>query len=268
MVVPSPNEALILPNAPCTPIEAPISVCTFGVPPAQATRTVALVGDSHAAHWRAALEVVAKRLRWYGISITRSSCPFTQGITIAPEPKRSECLEWNRGVLRWFAGHPEVSTMFISDHPGPVEALPGQSLMAAWVAGITSAWDALPATVAHIVVIRDDPFINEDTLPCVERAIAQHEDAGIRCEVPRSQAIHRDPDVVAAEELHSSRVQVVDLTHFFCGSRWCYPVIGGALVYRDDFDHLTSVFSTTLGPFLLEKIEGLMASWHETEMSQ
>lgn len=261
-VTPTPSEALILPDAPCTPIEAPIGVCTFGAPPgATASSTVALVGDSHAAHWRAALEVVAGRLRWHALSITRSSCPFTQGIPVAPEPGRAECVDWNREVVQWFIAHPEVSTMVISDHPGPVQGRPGQSSMAAWVAGITSAWNALPPTVEHIIVIRDDPFINTDTLACVERAIGRHEDAGLVCEVPRSEALHRDPDVVAAQQLHSQRVQIVDLTHFFCSSRWCYPVIGGALVYRDDFDHLTSVFSTTLGPFLLEKIEALMKTW-------
>jgi SGNH domain (fused to AT3 domains) len=261
VVLPTPSEALIVPDAPCTPIEAPISMCTFGVSPAAATRTIALIGDSHAAHWRAALEVAARRLRWSGISITQSSCPFTRGVATAPEPKRAQCVEWNRAVLQWFAGHPEVSTMVISDHPGPDKALPGQSPMAALVAGITSAWDALPATVTHIIVIRDVPFIKEDTLACVERAIARREDAGLTCAVPRGQALHRDPDVVAAERWRSPRVQVVDLTHFFCDSAQCYPVVGGALVYRDYYDHLTRVFSRTLGPFLLDQIERLTASW-------
>jgi SGNH domain (fused to AT3 domains) len=110
-------------------------------------------------------------------------------------------------------------------------------------------------------VIRDDPFIEESTLPCVERALAAHRAPGTGCEFSRGRALHRDPDVVAAERLDSPRVQVVDLTHFFCGQRWCYPVVGGALVYRDNFDHLTAVFSRTLGPFLAAKIEQLMKGW-------
>ena len=263
MVVPTPSEALLVPDAPCTPIEAIISVCAFGVPAAGAAGTMALVGDSHAEHWRAALEVLGRALRWSGLSITRSSCTFTRGVSAAPEPKRAQCITWNRGVVQWFAEHPEVSTVFTSDHPGPVKTVPGQSEIAAWVAGITSAWAALPATVKHIIVIRDDPFITEDTLPCVERAIAKREDAGLACAVPRRRALHIDPDVVAAEGLHSPRVQIVDLTHFFCDSRLCYPVIGGVLVYRDDFDHLTRAFSTSLGPFLLRDVRALMKTWHQ-----
>ena len=61
-------------------------------------------------------------------------------------------------------------------------------------------------------------------------AIAQHIDAGTACAFPREAALRLDPNVVAAERLHSPRVQVVDLTQYFCGSVLCYPVIGGVLV--------------------------------------
>jgi hypothetical protein len=137
----------------------------------------------------------------------------------------------------------------------------GQSAAPAKGACLTRAWAALPASVKHIVVIRDVPLIHSDTLECVERAIARHRDAGTTCAIRRSSAIHRDPDVIAAERLHSRRVQVVDLTRFFCDREWCYPVVGGVLVFRDIYAHLTSVFATTLGPFLLEQVNGLMASW-------
>ncbi|HYM45260.1 MAG TPA: SGNH hydrolase domain-containing protein [Solirubrobacteraceae bacterium] len=259
-VVPTPSEAQIMPNTPCTPIEAAINVCTFGTPAATAAGTIALIGDSHAWQWRGAVDVVARALNWQGLSSTRSSCPFTEGLTLLPEPKRAQCTEWNRGLLQWLTQHPEISTIFTSDHPGPVVTSRGQSLLAAQVAGVTAAWDALPATVKHVIVIRDIPYVHESTLACIERAIARHEDAGPACAVLRGEALHHDPDVVAAERLRSHRVQVVDLTHFFCDRRLCYPVVGGALVYRDA-DHLTSVFATTLGPFLLQQVDRLMASW-------
>jgi SGNH domain-containing protein len=259
-VVPTPSEAQIMPNTPCTPIEATIKVCTFGAPAATAVGTIALVGDSHAWHWRGAVDIVAQALHWQGLSSTQSSCPFTEGVTVLPEPKRAECTLWNRSVLQWFAQHAEISTVFTSDAPRSVTRSRGQSPLAAEVAGITSAWNALPATVKHIIVIRDIPDVYVHTLPCVEQAIAKREDAGLACAVRRSDALHQDPAVVAAERLRSPRIQVVDLTHFFCERLLCYPVVGGALVYRDNH-HLTSVFATTLGPFLLRQVDRLMASW-------
>jgi len=66
--------------------------------------------------------------------------------------------------------------------------------------------------------------------------------------------------VVAAEQLHSRRVQVIDLTRFFCDFQLCYPVVGGALVYRNP-DHLTATFATTAGPYLLQSLGQLMKTW-------
>lgn len=255
-VVPTPREAQILPNAPCTPIEPVLNVCGFGVSAVQSTATVGLLGNSHAGHWRAALEVVARALQWQGISITRSSCPFMHATIDLPEPKRAECTRWNQGVVGWLHQHPEMGTVFVSDQPTPPLVARGRSVLAAQIDGYIDAWHELPATVRHIVVIRDNPYSRVDTLACVERARARREPAGERCAVPRAQALKPDPAAIAAQRLHSPRVQVIDLTRFFCDSRLCYPVIGGALVYRDA-DHLTRVFAATLGPYLLREVRRL-----------
>ena len=47
------------------------------------------------------------------------------------------------------------------------------------------------------------------------------------------------------------------MTRFFCDKRRCYPVIGGALVYKN-IDHLTDVYAATLGPFLLQRVDDLI----------
>jgi hypothetical protein len=130
-VVPTPGEAQITPNAPCTPIEPRVNVCEFGAPAASATGTIGLVGNSHAGHWRAALQVVAQSLHLQGQSITRSSCPFMLATISLPEPKRAQCTEWNHGVVNWFGQHPEVSTVFVSDQPTPPVVSAGHSVLAA-----------------------------------------------------------------------------------------------------------------------------------------
>jgi hypothetical protein len=185
---------------------------------------------------------------------------FSRGVTLLSGLKQRECVEWNQQVPVWLSQHPEISTLFVSDHPGPVVRAAGQSLIQAQVAGYVGAWQRLPASIAHIVVIRDIPYAHEDTLACVERAIGRHADAGVACAVPRRLALRSDPEALAAEQLNSPRVQVIDLTQFFCSARLCYPVIGGALVYRDA-DHLTRTFAATLGPYLLRALRGLMSSW-------
>ena len=260
-VTPTPSQALLVPSAPCTPIPASVSLCSFGAPQSQSSATVALLGDSHADHWRAALWTVTDALNWYGLSVTHSSCPFTLGVLEPSNPSRQGCIDWNESVIQWFAQQPEVTTVFTSAHPAAVVTAPGQTETQALVAGIIGAWAKLPASVKHIIVIRDDPLIEPSTLPCVANAIAKHLDAGLKCAFPEAKGLHRDPDVLAAQKLHSARVQVIDMTNYFCGPRLCYPVIGGVLVYKDTFDHLTEEYATTLGPYVLRAVRSLMASW-------
>jgi hypothetical protein len=78
--------------------------------------------------------------------------------------------------------------------------------------------------------------------------------------MPRREVMDPDAAAVAATRMRSPRVQLVDLSRYFCDPRWCYPVIGGALVQKD-WNHLSSVFMSSLGPYLLRQVSGLMRSW-------
>ena len=86
---------------------------------AKATETIALIGDSHASHWRAAVDPLAERRGWRGVSITHSGCPLTLAVKDLQEPDRSECLEWNRQVLRWLQRHREIHTSSSRRSPAP-----------------------------------------------------------------------------------------------------------------------------------------------------
>ena len=137
-VVPSPIDAAIEPNAPCRPLERVglVAPCGFGIDPA--VRSLALIGDSHAEHWRAAVEAVAEGEGRHGVSITRTSCPLTTARTELPEPGRTDCARWNRAVPRWLAKHPAVSTVFVSENTDALIAPADQ------VGGYMGAWKALP----------------------------------------------------------------------------------------------------------------------------
>jgi SGNH domain-containing protein len=259
-VVPTPSEALLMPTSPCTPLprSGPPEVCEFGVPRARAVKTIALIGDSHAAHWRAALDVVARAKRWRGLSVYHTQCPFTMAVPVRKR-MRSACVPWRRQVLRWLARHPRVDTIVVSQRSGGrVRLRPREHPFAAKVAGYVDAWNALPESIAHVIVVRDVPYSEVTTPGCVARAMGRHRPAGRVCALPRETSLRPDPAMAAVTALASRRVQGVDMTRFMCGRRWCFPVVGGALV-RKDVGHLTRVFSESLGPFLLRRINRLSA---------
>jgi peptidoglycan/LPS O-acetylase OafA/YrhL len=262
-VVPAPVAARDEGNEPCADFrpDAGVNVCDFGVPAPQATRTVALVGDSHASHWRAPLDVVARQYHWRGLSVTHTSCPFSTATKIIPEPARSSCARWLKQVPHFFASHPEIDTLFVVGITGGQVQVPrGRTMFEAKVNGYRNAWRSLPATVKHIIVIRDTPKIHGETVDCVAQAIASKQDAGAVCAIPRDSVLQKDPQVVAAEKEHSPRLQAVDLTKVMCSTTQCFPVIGGALVFKD-LHHFTLVFAKTLAGPLGQVVRRSVGAW-------
>jgi SGNH domain-containing protein len=261
-VTPDPRTADSLPGAPCHFIEKRdvLSVCAFGRPESDAIATVALVGDSHAAHWRGALEVVAQAHGWRALSMMRSSCPLSKAVRDLDEPKFTLCRNWKTLVFQWFQEHPEVETVFVAGLTGGSGVKPagGRSEFRTAVAGFRHAWESLPPTVKKIIVIRDTPKTRPDVTQCVEGAIQRGELPDRACSTTRRESLDADAAMVAAREWPSPRVQRIDLTHYFCGRRRCYPVSGGVLVLRDQH-HMTATYSTTLGPMLLRKSAPLLA---------
>src|SRR5205085_7529343 len=158
---------------------------------------------------RAALENVAQRKRWRGISITRTSCPLSRASpAIEPESRRQACLRWNRQVPRWFAAHPEVHTVFVVGHfKANIVTRNGRDARAAKIDGYVDAWKALPKSVTRIIVIRDTPIVDLDALDCVRRAIADGRDAADTCAVRRRKSLELDAAVLAAKHLRPHRVK-------------------------------------------------------------
>ena len=262
-VVPKPRVARRAQNFPCRVVEVDdaVKVCAFGVSSSRAAGTVALLGDSHAGNWRAAVQSLAMAKNWRAISLALGGCPYSVTTRVIPEPLRTHCGRRNQEVPGWFERHPDVHTVFVAQISGvPWVVPPGQNQFEAAVRAYIDAWNALPASVQHIIVIRDTPKAFPWTARCVERAMAHHRPAGRVCRMRRSAVLDRDPAAVAAARLASPRVQVVDLISHFCDRRWCYPVVGGALVQKD-WNHISSTFTATLGPYLLRDVNRLMAAW-------
>ena len=259
-VVPTPAEARSGQNSPCMPAgrTAELYPCLFGAPPEEAVKTIALVGDSHAGHWRAALDVVARQRRWHGISLTQTGCPMTHATPILKGRQRDDCLEYNRAIGPWLERNPQVSAVFTSQHGGKVVTRRGQSQQAAQIEGFMEAFDSLPPTVKDMVVIRGTPWSTASVPACIEEAVADRKRPDVECAIPIKRALRTDFAATAAKLMRDPRVHLLDLTRFMCDRKNCFPVVGGALVHKDG-GHITQVFSRTLGPYLGRYVDRVMA---------
>jgi hypothetical protein len=265
-VKPEPRNAPLVPSAYCRPIERDgpnsfeggIGVCAFGLPADSATATFALIGDSHAATWRAPLSVVAQAKGWRGLSITRAGCPLTTAAMAGSRRNRLGCMRWNARVVRWLRQHPEIRLVFAAGRStSPVLVKRGRTQLATKAAGYREAWARLPRSVEHIVVLRDNPQIRFTTFACLHAAVAARREPGPACAMSRAVVLPPEPALAA---LGSRRVQAIDLTRYMCDRTVCFPVVGGSLVNKDA-THMAAGFATTLGPYLLRDLNGLMRSW-------
>ena len=242
VLVPRPADALLVPNAPCRVVPrrgGVLTPCEFGVTGPRRRATFALLGDSHAATWRAALEVVAQARRWRGVSITRPGCPFSTQVPASPDLGPAECVRLHRETLRWLRVS-GFATVFVSSWAQPPSGPHGGTAgYGGGAAAFGAMLDALPRSVRHVYVLRDNPAASA----CARTR---------SCTAARGAVLEPDPAALAARS-RGPRVRVIDLTRFFCDRTRCHSAIGGAYVYKDD-NHMNSVFSTSLGPFVLRAL--------------
>jgi len=155
-------------------------------------------------------------------------------------------------VVRWFGKHAEIHTVLVTGSAFSDVVVPaGADEHQIEVDGYREALASLPPSVTRVVVIRDTPRSSTGTFDCVSRALKAHQDLTGACALARGDVLPPDPGVEAAQQLGAPRFGVIDLSDFFCDPDRCFPVIGGALVYKD-ISHMTTVFGTSLGPYLTD----------------
>lgn len=206
--------------------------------------TVALIGDSHSAAFRPAFAGAAKRRGWSAISLVQPGCEYNLLDRIRYGfADQSACRAWRADIPRFLAQYPKLKTVFMTQFSY-------QEPRADEIASYQAAWRKLPSSVENLWVIRDNPRSAPDNYKCISRALRQGLAPGSSCAQARSQALTSDWAAEAAVGFPERNGRVVDLSSSFCSSEFCYPVVGGALVYAEG-NHQTPVFNRTLvGPFL------------------
>lgn len=217
-----------------------VKVCAYGAEDAKLT--LALIGDSHAAHWFPAFQELAKRrsLRFYGVS--KNACAFSTETIYNEDLGRTydECLRWSKGVATWLREHrPDV--VLIAQSPA-LSADGGNAFeQAARVgAGMAAAWREVAAPHSRMIALGTTPWLPMANMPrdCVPSA----RDWRLECVLDERAVLHRSGVEVAAELTHTPLIELHDA---FCVAGRCPPIIGGVLVYRD-FHHVTATYARSL----------------------
>lgn len=213
------------------PRDSDVRRCDFG--PADAERTIALVGGSHSAHWLPALQELTEKNSWRIVSMTKSTCRFSAD----RGGENASCHEWNDNVIA------ELATL----RPDAVftTSTVGQSHPETTPEGYLAQWRVLDDLGIPVLAIRDTPWHDFDVPECVEA----HRPDARACGGERAAHGLDRPALVEARADIPGSVYFLDLTDYVCEEDFCPAVVGNVLVYHDRH-HLSATYARTLAPFL------------------
>jgi peptidoglycan/LPS O-acetylase OafA/YrhL len=201
--------------------------------------TVALVGDSHAAHWFPALDVVAEQRGWRLVPFTKFSCVFVDLPIWSPNLNReyTECEAWRENVVdRLVTLKPDL--VIISSNRWLPAIANRDNEPERQGAALARLIERIPGSIALLV---DTPRSDFDVPAC----LAQHRDAIQRCTTSRTAAFGWRHLRRETEAARLTGATLVDMSDVVCPGDPCPPIIGNTLVYRDHH-HLTATFVVSI----------------------
>ena len=226
--------------------DPPVLTCYWGT--GKPSRVVALVGDSHAEHWRGALHRIAKAKNWQIIEMYSGGCPASDARSVVFERRARDgevCRTWTAKVtakLKALAPDDIITTAYVQQNGfDPADSGP---------AGFERVWRQWLG-FTRVTVLRDIPTTANHNGP---QCLAVNAGKQQVCSNPRSKVLI-DDDMMRAARPMRHEVNLVDLSDYFCDHSRCYSVIGGASVYYD-YDHMSMQFSASLAAPLLRRLPG------------
>ncbi|MGB1724517.1 MAG: SGNH hydrolase domain-containing protein, partial [Ilumatobacteraceae bacterium] len=208
--------------------------------------TVAIWGDSHAAQWFSAIDLIAEQRGWRLVSITQGGCPVIDVLTWnrSGDAVFDHCAPWRDNVLDRFAEE-EVDVVLLGQHYGLLDADSRGAVSASvWAEQLPALLDRVSETMTPIVLI-DSPDPPEDVPTC----LSEHPEEIEVCE-PGAPGNTETAVAATIREITAERgVGTIDPRPWLCVENRCPVVVGDILVYRDSH-HLSDTFVRWFTPVL------------------
>jgi peptidoglycan/LPS O-acetylase OafA/YrhL len=228
----------------------PVS-CQFGSDAADAPQVV-LIGDSHAFQLLSTFQDMAKRNGWHLTTFFKGACPWNTTPLSTPGAFGTACTQWRNAVTAKLTAMKPDAVFAASLSTTPYSSAGYASPHAAAVAGYRDAWKEMTSRGIPVITVVDNPVWETDPNKCLR---THPED---ECTGARSDLLTTD-DPVKDAAAGQPGVTLLDFTKVYCSTTTCFPVVGGANLYRDQ-DHLTVTFVNTLEPWYTDAVKKALAS--------
>lgn len=227
-----------------------LTLCDFSDDQAD-SKTVWLIGDSHAEQWKAAILPLARENKWtLNVSLV-GGCPYVgvkrsafMGAATGGKIQK-KCLEWSAKVSdRVLAESPELVFLSSFSFGEEIDDGTGRSQSEQYKTAFSDRVGPWAEQGTDVYVIRDTPLtLDRATSDC----LARNEALPLDCANAKAEALPADPAADAARALERPNIHVIDLADRFCPDDLCYAAIGGLHVYFDK-DHVARSYVRSLIP--------------------
>ncbi|KQP56391.1 acyltransferase family protein [Agreia sp. Leaf283] len=205
--------------------------CTYGSDDAPVS--LAIAGDSHAAHWIPALIDIVDQRGWKLTTFVGLNCEA--GLSDA-------CA----------GGRTGFDDIVANDYDLVLVA--GSRRAAATQEATADYWGQLVDSGVPVVPIVDVPYNPASAFDCIDASGGETR-AAMSCTTPLAAALDAVADQTMSTGLKLG-LDPIDLTDVFCDSQVCNSVIDNIVVYQDSpASHLTTTFSHHISPILGEEID-------------
>jgi peptidoglycan/LPS O-acetylase OafA/YrhL len=233
-------------------------LCTFGRTRSP-TRTVVVVGNSHARRLIPALDLYGKQHGWKIVLAAEIDC---MGLTTQPtsvQPADDPCLVWSARLQHRLLTMRHLDAVIFASHVSAKHYLAGAGAGADDVRTtsrrIVAAWTALARRGVRVMVTEDVPGMRPAQDP---ECIAMSDASNDPCSTKRSSVVKPNYLTDLARQ-HPELVSYLPLHQYFCDSRRCHGLIGGVVVYFDSH-HITTTFSRSMAPYFGAQVSAALSS--------
>lgn len=236
------------------PLQGDQPECVSGDP--ASTTTVALIGDSRAAMFNPAFQLIAEQRNWRLEMMSKAACPvvdlpLTKHFDGLAE-KFQRCENWRDHIMaRLRAERPALVVISMArgygrDGTGIWKQAGFEYFDSAWIQALNRTIGQLRDMGSQVLLLGPTP----DPIASVPECLSGHLDDAAACSAPSSQnALSRSGIAAEAEATVSAGGEYADLTELFCAAGRCPAIVGNMMVYFDA-GHVTREYSEFLAPVL------------------
>ncbi len=216
--------------------ETDLPACEFG--DLSSTRTIVLFGDSHAAHWFAAVEALALRNGWRLIVLVKAACPSVES-RVRWEASGQPYLQCDAWREKMFARLDRLKPDLVLIANASVYQLPEQ-----WAADVARTLDRLERSGLPSAWLRDTPAPGFHVPACLARMAWGGRDLEANCGYERKAGFKKGLAQSQAQlrvVADRSSALWIDLNEAVCPAERCPAIVDGTVIFSDS-NHLAQRF--------------------------